>query len=165
LNAKLKSHLLYFGILSPETRYFQHGFQWTMTCTTPPPARCIRGSAPRRKVIENQHLKRDRRMSSFRVNPHTDARTRLNDSTSIECLFSISPLPQCRAPRRRSNPMRQGRADVAMPLLATSHDAIQRNEPGLEGVSMTWRAKGQWAWQMLLATSQDAMQLKTINEG
>ena len=31
---------------------------------------------------------------TFRVNGHTDARTRFVDSSSFECLFSIAPLPE-----------------------------------------------------------------------
>ena len=31
------------------------------------------------------------------VNSHTDTRTRTVDSTSVECLFSITPLPRVTA--------------------------------------------------------------------
>jgi len=43
-------------------------------------------------------------MTTVKVNAHTDARSRFVDSPSVECLFSMTPLPRsaCAPPPSRS---------------------------------------------------------------
>ena len=75
----------------------------TRPTRSPAPARTA--APPASRFIQSKHSNRDRRMTYlqlFRVNAHTSIR--FADSTSVECLFSIPPLPGSRPGRRTRTP-------------------------------------------------------------
>jgi len=84
---------------------------------------------PVRRVIDDTHSKRDRRMryrQALRVKAHADARIRSLDSTSVECLFSMTPLPV--SVRFAEGVMRRSarRLDLLCPLAVVTERVVER---------------------------------------
>jgi len=117
---------------------------------------------PGRRAVANKHLNRDRSLTYRYLQVQCSCRRRRGgggcDSTSVECLFSIPPLPAQRL--RRHGPGAGGGSPGSLGLPDIARHVIGCHVTQAAKVpNVCQRRGGQWARHILLVTSWDAIEL------